>query len=556
MRRGVLITLAALAASGCAPALAQVARQTPYADFLIGSYAERSRDPVAAAERFRAALRASPRDSALLEGAADSALAAGDVEASARYGRQARAAGLKTASGRLAMATLALRQGRAGNARSLLKDFDSAPVEQLSARLLEVWALAADAKTDDALALLGDDSATPRSPWTAMQFYQRAMLLDHAGRVDAALAAYARGDAAGGLRIAQIVLLHGELMERSGRRDDARALYQSLLDDVDNPGVLAARARLQRNEPPPGGVTPTAGAAIALFSLGVLVGQDPSSREDIPPLAMAMTLDPAFEGARIAFSDSMRALDRGDVARTALAAIAPSSPYYETGQSQIAFSLRQEGRADEAIAVLKSCLDATNGRVSRRALADLYRGLERFGDAAPLYAQLVAELSAPTAKDWRLFFAQGNTLERLGRWPEAEAALGKALQVSPDQPEVLNYLGYQWVDSGQKVEEGMAILQRAVAQRPDAGYIIDSLGWAYFRLGQFGQSIELLERAVELTPGDVTLNDHLGDAYWRVGRRIEARYQWRRVLTLSPTAIERAAADKKIADGLPPAAAR
>lgn len=553
MRRLVWVSLAALAASGCTTTVAQIARPTPYADFLIGSYAERSRDPVAASERFAAALRASPQDSLLLEGAAESALLAGDVTASAQFGRQARKAGVQTPSGQLAMAALALREGRAGVAQTQLRGFDGAPVEQLSARLLEVWAMAENHKTSAALEQLGDIQSEPRSPWTAMQHYQRAMMLEHANRADEALAEYVAGDAVGGLRIAQIVLLHGQLLERQGKRGDALALYQSLIDDVDNPGVLAARARLERNEPPPKPLTPASGAAISLFALAVLVGQDPSSQEDLAPLSLAMALDPAFEGARIAFSDSMRGLKREDAVRRTLAGIPATSPYYETAQSQIAFSLRRDNRDDEAIAVLKASADATGGRTSRRALADLYRGLERYDDAAQLYAKLVADLSPPTAKDWRLLFAQGAALERLGRWPEAEAALQKALVVSPDQPEVLNYLGYQWVDSGQKVQEGLAILQRAVAQRPNEGYIIDSLGWAYFKLGQYGQSVELLERAVELTPGDVTLNDHLGDAYWRVNRRIEARFQWRRVLTLDATDAERAAAQKKVTDGLPPA---
>ena len=553
MRRVALASIAALATGGCTSALAQIARPTPYADFLIGSYAERSRDPVSAAERFTAALRASPKDRQLLEGAADSALAAGDVAASAQFGRQARSAGVETASGRLSLAALALRDGRGGNAVSLLRDFDGAPVEMLSARLIEVWALAETHKTNEALAHLGTIDSTPRSPWTAMQHYQRAMMLDYAGKPVDALAAYVSGDAVGGLRIAQIVLLHGQLLERQGRREEALALYQSLIDDVDNPGVLAARARLARGEPPPRTLTPASGAAISLFALAVLVGQDPVSQEDLAPLALAMALDPGFEGARIAFSDAMRGLEREDAARRVLADIPTSSPYYETAQSQIAFSLRRDKRDEEAIAVLKASAEATSGRTSRRALADLYRGLERYAEAAPIYAALVQDLSPPTAKDWRLLFAQGASLERLGRWREAEAALQQALAVSPDQPEVLNYLGYQWVDSGEKVQEGLVILQRAVAQRPNEGYIIDSLGWAHFKLGQYGQAVELLERAVELSPGDVTLNDHLGDAYWRVGRRIEARFQWRRVLTLEATGAEKAAAQKKAADGLPPA---
>lgn len=554
MRRVTLLSLATLMA-GCAPALAQSGGQAPYADYLIGSYAQRSRDPVAAADRFAAALRTAPRDTRLLEGAADAALSAGDVTEAAAFGKRAQSAGVPTASGRLAMATLALRRDRPREVRQVLTNFDGSPVEQLCARLLESWAMAEEKHADAALAVIGDDAPAPRSPWTAMQFYVRAMILDEAGRAPEALVQYEAGDSVGGLRVAQVVQMHGALLERSGRKEDARKLYQDMLDDVDNPGVAAERARLERGEPPAHALSPQAGAAVSLFMLAVLVGEDPSGQENLSPLSLAMTLDPAFEGARIGFSDAMRARGRGDTARAALAAIPASSPYYETAQSQIAFSLHGDNRDAEAIDTLKACVAATGGRTSRRALADLYRSLERYGDAAPIYAELVTELSPLKPRDWRLLFAQGATLEQLGRWPDAEASLQQALRLAPDQPEVLNYLGYQWVDSGKKVEEGLAVLQRAVSQRPEEGYIIDSLGWAYYRLGQYAQAADLLERAVELAPGDVTLNDHLGDVYWRMGRRIEARYQWRRVLTLKPTDAERAAAAGKIAAGLPPAPA-
>lgn len=551
--RGLLLTsLAALLVTGCATTAAQPgANSRPYADYLIGRYAERSRDPVAAAERYAAALRASPRDPMLLQGAADSALASGDAAAAANFGRQARKGGVDVASGRLAIAAFAVKDGRDKEVAAQLDGIDGAPVELLSARLLTIWAQEGEGQTEAALATLGEETLPARSPWAALQFYVRAMVLDHAGRTDEALAAYDKGHAAGGLRIAQIVTHHGLLLERAGKKAEAAALYRDFLEDVDNPGVGAELARLTAGGPPPRSFTPGHGASVGLFALAVLIGQDPSSREQLAPLSLAMALDPALESPRIAFADAMRDLNQPAAARRVLTPIPASSPYYEAAQAQIAYAMRAEERNDEAVATLKAVVDRTNGRVARRALADLYRNLGRDADAAPLYASLIAELNPPAQRDWRLYFAQGATLEKLGQWPAAEAALQQALVVSPDQPEVLNYLGYNWVDSGAKVREGLAILERAVAQRPDEGYIIDSLGWAHYRLGNYRQAVEYLERAVELSPGDSTLNDHLGDAYWRVGRRTEARYQWQRVLTLKTPEEERAAAAKKLAEGLP-----
>lgn len=550
--RLALAALAALAGAGCASALAQNAQSTSYADYLIGSYAERAKDPVGAAERFASALRTSPRDPLLLEGAADAALMSGDVTAAAQLGAQARRVGRQTASGRLAMAALALRAGKPGEAQRLSTGVEGAPVDQIVGRLLEVWAQAGARKTDAALATLGDFGGAPRSPWTALQYAERAMVLDLAGRGEDALAAYAQAEETGGLRMAQLVLLRGALMERLSKQDEARALYRSFLESLDNPGVQAALDRLDRGGAP-APLTATRGAAVSLFAVAVLVGQEPTNQEQLTPLALAMALDGDLESARLGFADVMRALGRGDVGRARLAEIPRASPYYETAQAQIAASLRQDGQTDAALGVLTATVADTHGRLARRALADTYRALGRYAEAEGIYGQLISELPELSRRDWRLLFAQGATLHRLGRWPEAEAALKKALEVSPDQPEVLNYLGYQWVDGGVKVQDGLALVQRAVEQRPQDGYIIDSLGWAYFRLGQYDKAIEILERAIELSPGDAELNGHLGDAYWRAGRRIEARYQWRRVLTLSPTEEERAAAETRIANGLPPA---
>jgi Flp pilus assembly protein TadD len=176
----------------------------------------------------------------------------------------------------------------------------------------------------------------------------------------------------------------------------------------------------------------------------------------------------------------------------------------------------------------------------------MYRERDRYGDAEPIYSDLIAG----DAQNWRLFFARGAAREHLGRWPEAEADLRHALDLQPEQPDVMNYLGYSWVDRGEHLQEAMQMIRRAVELRPDSGAIVDSLGWAYFRMGDYDQAIEHLERAVALMPADATLNDHLGDAYWRAGRRIEARFQWQRALSYEPA--DRAAIEAKLANGLPP----
>ena len=238
-------------------------------------------------------------------------------------------------------------------------------------------------------------------------------------------------------------------------------------------------------------------------------------------------------------------------ARAALGRIAPTSPYAETARASAAWLLRAEGRNAEAIAAAQANA-RSGGRLARTTAADLYRATERWPEAEAAYSALIASFPTPGPGEWSLFFSRGAVRAQTNRWAEAEADFRRALELSPDQPEVMNYLGYGLIDRGENLTEGLELVQRAVLLRPQSGHIVDSLGWAYFRLGQYDTALEFLERAVELSPGDVTLNDHLGDALWRVGRRIEARYQWRRALSLSPTAEERTRLELKVAQGLPP----
>ncbi|MGI9406905.1 MAG: tetratricopeptide repeat protein, partial [Hyphomicrobiaceae bacterium] len=183
-------------------------------------------------------------------------------------------------------------------------------------------------------------------------------------------------------------------------------------------------------------------------------------------------------------------------------------------------------------------------------LGTVQRGHENFSKAAEVYSRAIALIKRPTKRHWRYYYSRGVSYERMNEWPKAEADLKKALELNPDQPLILNYLGYSWVDQNVNLKVALDLIKKAVKVKPDDGYFVDSLGWAYYRQGNYPEAAKYLERAAELRPDDPTINDHLGDAYWHVGRILEARYQWRQSLTLEPEEKEAVKIRRKLERGL------
>jgi tetratricopeptide (TPR) repeat protein len=233
--------------------------------------------------------------------------------------------------------------------------------------------------------------------------------------------------------------------------------------------------------------------------------------------------------------------------------IAPGSALAPAIEIRKAFDLNSLEKVDEAKAILDKLVAADPKDLKPLdALGNILRARKRYAEAADVYTQALKLVPNPDKRHWSIFYSRGTCYERLKNWPDAEADLQKALQLYPDQPLALNYLGYSWVDQNRNLKQGMALIEKAVALKPDDGYIVDSLGWAHFKLGNYAESVRFLERAVELKPEDPVLNDHLGDALWRVGREREAKFQWDQALTLDPEQEEVEKIKKKLAEGLPP----
>jgi tetratricopeptide (TPR) repeat protein len=449
------------------------------------------------------------------------------------------------ALGRLVRAVEALAEDRGRDAYAALNGPQTDAGAGGAGALLKPWAAAAAGDWKTALA--------PPDPKdqaaTIFGAFGRALLLERAGRANEAEAIYKAyaADKAG-----VFALGYGAFLERRGRGREAVAVYDiALAQSPDTEAFAVARARAVAGRPPPPAPSLRQGAAQALIGPAALLLAQRQNEVGVAFLRLALRLDPEFGEAWVLIGDSQAAAGDLDGARAAYRKVRPASSEYGVARGRLALSLAQGGDKPGALALARETVQAApNDPQALSVLADLLTDAARYDEAVKVLDQLVAATrDGPNA--WRYLFLRGAALERAGRWEPAQADLQRALKLKPDEPEVLNYLGFAWVDRGEHLREGLQLLEKAVALKPESGAIIDSLGWAHYRLGQYDKAVREVEKAASLDPGDPEINDHLGDVYWRIGRRLEAEYQWRRVLTLEPEPKIRARAETKLASGLP-----
>ncbi|MEL6286141.1 MAG: tetratricopeptide repeat protein, partial [Pseudomonadota bacterium] len=275
---------------------------------------------------------------------------------------------------------------------------------------------------------------------------------------------------------------------------------------------------------------------------------------DLPAayFVLALELDPSLDVARTLWADALDRNGRRDEAVGVLRAVPESSAFFPTAQGQLAWALRQSGDDEGALAIARAALETHPDRDLKVQLSELLVSMVRDDDAERLLTEIIDEDAERGRADWRMFFARGAARERMGNWAGAETDLQHALTLAPDNPEIMNHLGYGWVDRHRNLHQALIMLERAAELRPSAGEIIDSLGWAYYRLGRIDEAIAQLERAVSLSPTSFAANDHLGDAYWRAGRHLEATFQWERALSLGPAEDMADGLRQKLIAGLPP----
>lgn len=510
-----------------------------YSQFLIARYASLINDPVEAAEKYALVARDRPGDVSIIDRAVFSALLADEFGLARSISAKAGPGTLSSSDlARMTLAADALARKDYGSVPARLEGEEPAIFNALIFSSLRAWALFGEGKPGEAQMALLD--ASSGDPYLDSLVLNLLALMEVASGDDAsALDTFSRIDANGTL-IAVAADSYARLLSANGESDKALGVLDNFLTHAGpNPVVshLAERIRagktldVQRPDA-------RRGAALSVYVPAAALAAQ--SQTDLPGVyyAIALRLDPDLHAARSLWADALDSAGRSDESIQMLEAIPVSSPYYTSARGQLAWALRRDEQNEKALDLVYRTLANNPDRDLKIQMGDLLRSLDRDGEAAQVFTEIIEQDTRENRSDWRLYYARGALRESLGLWPLAEEDLETALELNPNSADVLNYLGYSWIDRGTHLEEGLDLIRRALTLRPDSGAITDSLGWAHYKLGDIETAIAYLERAVELSPGTAEINDHLGDAYWAAGRTTEARYQWQRAITLVETRDE------------------
>jgi tetratricopeptide (TPR) repeat protein len=518
--------------------------------YLSGRVARGSHDTNAAAEFYSRALAGDPKNEIILEQTFLLETAAAHWDRAIELAEEL----VKVEpSHRIAQFLLGIHAFKQGDYAKADEHFAAArqgPIADLTSTLARAWVQEADGNHNEAFSTLDTLSSADWAQY--YQRYHRALIADIAGRHQLArksyMQAFDRNPTT--LRVMDAYARHAvnsndrDLAIETIKAHIAKAaphpLSEALLEQIekgDTPGLLAAN--------------PTDGLAEVFYGIGDALAGEGGLDMGIVFLQFSLYLKPDFPLAYIALAEAYETAKKYEAEIAAFDSIPESSPLWVNVQIQKAFALNSLEKVDEAKELLEKII-AQNPKDIRPldALGNIMRAHERYGEALDYYSRAVALIDEPTKQNWALYYSRGVSNERLKDWPAAEADFKQALELNPDESLILNYLGYSWVDQGINLKQAMDYIRKAVNLKPDDGYYVDSLGWAYYRLGNMPAAVEHLERAVELRPDDPIINDHLGDAYWRVGRKLEAKYQWEQALSLEPEDEQIVTLNKKIASGL------
>lgn len=527
----------------------------PDANYVSALAAAHDNDVLAASTFFQEAVRANPDDYGLMAHAMVAALINGDVDNAQRLAARLVVHSPKDSLARLVLGVANIKAHRFVSARGQFSSIGSKGAPNLIANLMAAWSLAGSGKTHDALVLL-DTLQDPS--FTVFQDFHAGLIASVGGDRQAAATrlaiAYKNAPAT-----EQVADAQARDLALNGHINHAKAVYQTFLKSAPHNSVIrAALAELDAGTKLQPLVTNASqGAAVALFGLGATSARSGSGGSAILYLRLAQYLWPDNALVLVTLGDFFMREKQYAEAYDAYNGVLKDDPLRVSADTQIAMIYRatkhKNAAAEKLNDVLKVHPDNFEALI---AFGDMQRDDKDYAGSAATFSKALAQDKASNSVTWADYYSLGVAFALNKQWGKAEPDFKAALKLSPDQPEVLNYLGYSWVDRGEKYDQAFKMLRRAVDLRPRDGFIVDSLGWAFYKLKRYHEAVHELEKAVQLVPADPLINEHLGDAYWRDGHQIEAHFQWNHARDFKPDPKDLPRILSEIKNGLPPDTAR
>lgn len=519
--------------------------------YLAARHASVERDATAASAFYRAALRADPKNSELLDRAFIASLADGDIDEAVKLADRILTVDKNNRVARLVAGVRALKQKQYTQAQQNVNQSIRGPITDLVATLVSGWASYGAGNTQAAVSSI-DKLAGPEW-YPIFKDLHTGMILELANKQKEAGVrferAYKLDDSA--LRVSDA---YARWLSRNKDAAAATAVYEAFDKKLARHPLVVEGIRETKagKKLPPLAENPQQGAAEALYGIGASLTRRGGEDLALVYLQLALYLNPNHSLALLSLADLYESVKKPAMAIKVYERVPAASPLKRNAQIQLATDLDAVDRTEDGIKILNGVVaDDPKDLEAIMALGNIERARKKFADCADTYSKGIDAQTGAEKPNWVFYYFRGICFERSKQWAKAEGDLKKALEMQPEQPHVLNYLGYSWIDQGINLDDAMKMIRRAVDQRPDDGYIVDSLGWAYYRIADYENAVKNLERAIDLKPEDPTINDHLGDAYWRVGRTLEARFQWAHARDLKPEADELPKIEAKLRDGLP-----
>lgn len=519
-----------LSVSLAAPASAQ----SVAGPYLAARAAALQSDFEQAASYFTQALARDPTNVALMESAVVAQLALGRLDRALPIAAAMDSADAVSQVGQVVLTTKKMVDG---DYAGLLEDIEAdRQIGPLVDGLVEAWALIGAGEVN--MALERFDAIADQAGLQGFALFHKAMALASVGDFEGADTIFSQDLTRSVLQTRRSVLARVELLSQLDREEEALELIETMFAGATDPEIDQMIARLAEDKPIPFSHVSSVqdGFAEVFFSVAAALRGEAGPEYTILYAQVARILRPDHTDALLLTAELFEALEQYDAAIGIYKEVPPDDPAYHAAELGRADALRRSDRPEAAIEVLEQ-LTRSHGDLAtvHSSLGDILRQQDRFAQATEAYSRAIVINEETGLGSWFLFYARAISQERQGNWAEAEADFRAALEINPNQPQVLNYLGYSLVEKKTKLDEALDMIERAVAASPDSGYIIDSLGWALYRLGRYEEAVPHMERAVELMAVDPVVNDHLGDVYWAVGRYREAEFQWARALSFVDT---------------------